>query len=358
MAENLHEFVATSSRHTTFYLAAGVRGVPIVFLHGWPELSRTWRRQLHVFGALGFRAVAPDLRGYGRSSIYERHEDYRLELAVADMLELLDALGAEKAVWVGHDWGAPVAWSIAQHHPERCHGVAALTVPYIPEGFAPANLIPLADRSIYPEDAFPAAQWDYQLAYEESFAETVAFFEKDVRATVRAIFTAGDPSDVGKPAGTAFVRARGRRIPELERDPRVLSEADENAYTTALRLTGFVGPCSWYMNAEANVAYALVAKDSWHLTMPVLFVHAAFDAVCDTLTSRLAEPMRLHCRNLTEVVARSGHSVAQEEPSLVNAAIATWLANELPAVWESTSAVTRGPSADGARSSAHPGAGC
>src|SRR5437763_16921675 len=107
MAANPHELVATSSRHTTFYLAAGARGVPIVFLHGWPELSRTWRRQLHVFGALGFRAVAPDLRGYGRSSIYERHEDYRLELAVADMLELLDALGAEKAVWVGHDWGAP-----------------------------------------------------------------------------------------------------------------------------------------------------------------------------------------------------------------------------------------------------------
>ena len=112
------------------------------------------------------------------------------------------------------------------------------------------------------------------------------------------------------------------------------------------------------MNADANVRYALESKDRWHLTMPTLFVHAAFDAVCDTLTSRLAEPMRLHCRNLTEVVARSGHSVAQEQPSLVNAAIATWLANELPGIWESTAAVTRGPSTDGARSSAHPGAGC
>src|SRR5207302_4978874 len=96
MAENVHEFVAKSPRHTTFYLAAGARGVPIVFLHGWPELSRSWRRQLPVFGTLGFRAVAPDLRGYGRSSIYERHEDYRLELAVADMLELLDALGRRR----------------------------------------------------------------------------------------------------------------------------------------------------------------------------------------------------------------------------------------------------------------------
>ena len=81
-------------------------------------------------------------------------------------------------------------------------------MPYVQEGFAPANLTPLADRSIYSEDAFPAAQWDYQLAYEESFAETVAFFEKDVRATVRALFTAGDPADMGKPAGTASY-ARG-----------------------------------------------------------------------------------------------------------------------------------------------------
>ena len=72
--------------------------------------------------------------------------------------------------------------------------------------------------------------------------------------------------------------------------------------------------------------------------MPTLFVHAAFDAVCDTLTSRLAEPMRLHCRNLTEVVAQSGHSIAQEQPTMVNAAIATWLANELPTVWESAPA--------------------
>ena len=155
---------------------------------------------------------------------------------------------------------------------------------------------------------------------------------------MRAIFTAGDTTDIGKPAGLAFVRARGRRIPDVERDPRVLTEADENAYTAALERTGFFGPCSWYMNADANVRYALESKDRWHLTMPTLFVHAAFDAVCDTLTSRLAEPMRLYCRNLTEVVARSGHSVAQEQPSLVNAAIATWLANELPTVWESAPA--------------------
>ena len=119
------EHTAQSKRHTSFYLACGSpAATPIIFLHGWPELSISWRHQLPVSGGLGFYAIAPDMRGYGRSSIYANHQDYALEEAVADMIELLDAIGAERAIWVGHDWGALVVWAIAQHHPERCHAVA------------------------------------------------------------------------------------------------------------------------------------------------------------------------------------------------------------------------------------------
>ncbi len=74
------EHVAKSARHTSFYLACGAEDAPpIIFIHGWPELSISWRHQLPVFAALGFRAIAPDMRGYGRSSVYPRHEDYALE---------------------------------------------------------------------------------------------------------------------------------------------------------------------------------------------------------------------------------------------------------------------------------------
>ncbi len=149
-----------TSRHSTFYLSCGrPDATPIVFVHGWPELSISWRHQLSVMAGLGFRAIAPDMRGYGRSSVYGRHQDYAQEEIVADMLDLLDALGVEKAVWVGHDWGGPVVWSLAQHHPERCHGVAGLCVPYMPDGFAPETLIPLVNRDVYPEAQFPAGQW-------------------------------------------------------------------------------------------------------------------------------------------------------------------------------------------------------
>jgi pimeloyl-ACP methyl ester carboxylesterase len=81
------EHVAKSPRHTTFYLACGAEDGPlIIFAHGWPELSTSWRHQLPCFAALGFRAIAPDIRGYRRSSVYSRHEDYALEHIVKDML--------------------------------------------------------------------------------------------------------------------------------------------------------------------------------------------------------------------------------------------------------------------------------
>jgi pimeloyl-ACP methyl ester carboxylesterase len=98
------EHALKTKRHTTAYLACGATDAPmILFLHGWPELAISWRHQLTVFAELGFRCVAPDLRGYGRSSIYGRHEDYAIEHSVRDLLELQDSLGREKAVWVGHD---------------------------------------------------------------------------------------------------------------------------------------------------------------------------------------------------------------------------------------------------------------
>jgi pimeloyl-ACP methyl ester carboxylesterase len=307
-------------------------------VHGWPEMAMSWRHQLPVFGGLGFRAIAPDMRGYGRSSQYARHEDYALEHIVGDMNGLLDHLGAEKAVWVGHDWGAPVVWSIAQHFPQRCHGVANLCVPYQPEGFGAETCIPLSDREVYPEDRYPAAQWDYQLFYRENFAAAQAAFEADVRNTVRALFRVGGPKGKGKPAVTATIRADGGwfggagRAPDVPRDERVITQEDEDRYVEALSRNGFFGPDSWYMNAAANRDFARRAMDRWRLTMPVLFLHGAWDWVCATVDTRLADPMRAHCADLTEAVVESGHWMAQEKPDFVNAHLAKWLAAKLPGV--------------------------
>jgi pimeloyl-ACP methyl ester carboxylesterase len=340
LAHPILEHVVKSARHTSFYLGCGnPAATPVIFIHGWPELSRSWRHQLPVFGNLGFYAVAPDMRGYGRSSVYLSHEDYALENSVADMIELLDALGAERAIWVGHDWGSPVVWSIAQSHPDRCHGVANLCVPYIPEGFTPENVIPLCNRDLYPEDHFPAAQWDYTLFYRENFEAARLSFESDVQATVRAFFRAGDPGGRGKPTRLASIRRNGgwfgpdHRPPQVPRDAAVLTLEDEYAYASSLARNGFFGPNSWYMNTAANEAFAARARANWRLTTPVLFFHGAYDYTCETIDSRLAEPMRAWCDNLTEATVKSGHWMAQEKPTDVNAALARWLAAQFSAQW-------------------------
>ena len=333
---DITEHTLRTARHTTHYLASGpAAGTPLIFVHGWPELAISWRHQLPVFGALGFRAIAPDMRGYGRSSAYPRHEDYALEPVVADMLELLDHLGADRALWVGHDWGSPVVWSLAAQHAGRCHGVANLCVPYN----ALTERLSLIDRGLYPEAEYPYGQWDYMAFYQENFAKAVADFEADIPATVRALFRRGSAEAVGKPARTAAIRRAGGwfggagRAPDLPLDTGVLTPEEASQYAAALARNGFFGPDSWYMNHAANAAYAARAPGGGRLALPVLFLHGAYDTTCETMTSRLAEPMRRDCADLAEVVVASGHWMAQEQPQAVNAALARWLGARFPQLW-------------------------
>jgi len=259
------------------------------------------------------------------------------------MLELLAYLGRQRAIWVGHDWGSPVVWSLASHHPERCDAIANLCVPYIASGFAPGHLVALVNRQIYPESTYPAGQWEYQLFYEAHFDRARSIFETDIEKTICALFRKGNPAGRGKPSRTAEVRrdngwfGGADMAPAVPRDPAVITEEDLSIYAAALARTGFFGPDSWYMNSTANTAYAARARDAGKLTLPVLFLHGAYDYTCETIDSRLAEPMRRDCTDLTEVIVFSGHWMAQERPIEVNAALARWLAVKVPDAWPTPS---------------------
>lgn len=336
---SITEHTIKTQRHTTSYLAAGPDDGPLViFVHGWPELSISWRHQLPALAALGFRAVAPDMRGYGRSSVYQNHGDYAQEHIVRDMVEVIDAVGREKAVWVGHDWGSPVVWNLASHHPDRCHAVANLCVPYYTLERGLEHTLTLVDRDLYPADEFPTGQWDYMRYYEESFAEAIAPMDANVHAFMKLLFRKGSPEGEGQRAFTATARRNhgmlgGSVIPDLPRDNDVVTEEDLSIYVAALERNGFSGPSSWYMNHLVNAEYAKTARNGGYLDMPVLFLAARYDYVCECTHSRLAEPMRTYCRHLTEETIRSGHWMAQEKPREVNAALVKWLATAVPGVW-------------------------
>jgi len=112
-------------------------GPTVLLLHGFPECWYSWRHQLTALAAEGFHVVAPDQRGYARSGAPDAVEDYTLLHLVGDALGVLDAVGAERAVVVGHDWGAPVAWHTALLRPDRVQGVVALSVPLLPRSSGP-----------------------------------------------------------------------------------------------------------------------------------------------------------------------------------------------------------------------------
>jgi pimeloyl-ACP methyl ester carboxylesterase len=285
----------------------------IIFIHGWQELSHSWRHQLASLSGLGFRVIAPDMRGYGHSSIYERHDDYALERIIDDMLMLVDSLQFEKALWVGQDWGAPVVWSIASHHPAQCHGVANLCVPYGTLELGLDDIIQYFDRETYLADKFPAGQWKYQRFYEENFERAIAPFDDNPYNAMKALFAKGSPNGAGKPTATAFVRHnngwfRGaNKAPDVPMDADVVTTQDLSIYAASLTRNGFFGPSSWYMNHAANADYARQAVNGGVINMPLLFLAGQYDYTCEVMVSRLAEPMRALCPMLTETVIQSGH---------------------------------------------------
>ena len=124
------------------------------------------------------------------------------------------------------------------------------------------------------------------------------------------------------------------KLAERSLDYTVLDEEMYNELVEAMQRTGFFGADAWYANHARNRAYSLEKwKNDGDLHMPVLFIHAKFDATCATTLTRLCEPMRQHCTNLTEVSIDAGHWVAEEKPAETSAAIARWLVERCKDVW-------------------------
>src|SRR5258708_11902974 len=209
------------------HLAEQGNGPLVLLCHGFPELWYSWRDQWSALSAEGFRAVAPDMRGYGMTDHPAEIERYTLFHLVGDMVGVLDALGEKTAVIAGHDWGAPVAWHAALMRPDRFRAVVGLSVPYRPRG----SIAPTTVMTQNAEASF------YQL-YFQAPGVAEAELEADARTALRKILYSGSgdgpPRNPGAPSpGVGLVpRAGGMRTrpPHPETLPAWLSDADLDIY--------------------------------------------------------------------------------------------------------------------------------
>jgi pimeloyl-ACP methyl ester carboxylesterase len=304
----------STTRQQTHYLESGPATGPLmIFLHGWPSIGLMWRAQMNAFAAEGWHCVAPDLRGYGDSGAPEANDAYTIEAVVADMTELHDHLGGKPAIWVGHDWGSVVAAELSAHERERSRGVVLTSLAYQPHGHALRTVLPLIDRAIYPADLYPDGQWDYYRYYMTHFDAAVADLDADLAASLASIFRSGNPDSVGKVSPNAAVTRNGgrfgtaHRAPPTRPDPAVWPPEDFDVLVQKFKVRGFRPGCAWYLNDDANIAYALRAPNGGRLSQPVLFVNGEFDQICSITGNRQGDPMRGACVDLTVTTMPAGH---------------------------------------------------
>ncbi len=290
----------------------GKSGAPLVlFCHGWPESWYSWRHQLQAVSAAGFRAVAPDMRGYGGTQAPEAIDQYTLFHLVGDMAELVKALGETKAVIVGHDWGAPVAWHAALWRPDLFTAVCAMSVPYSPPGYVDI-LSALEKLGIN----------DFYLQYFQKPGVAEAELQQDIKGALRRLyFTAsGDMTDTSKgfgrlPGGTLLGNTA-----DTETLPAWLSEADLDYYAGEFARAGFRGGLNWYRNLRRNWELG----GPWRgqpIRQPSLFVAGGRDGVLrfPAAKSQLeAYPNTLPGLRGSHILEGAGHWVQQERAGEVN----------------------------------------
>jgi epoxide hydrolase A/B len=296
---------------------------PLVLLcHGWPELWYSWRHQLRALADAGFRAVAPDMRGFGRTQAPADVAAYTILHNVGDMVALASALGEKRAAIVGHDWGAPVAWASAQMRPDVFSVVAGLSVPHRRRGrAAPLETLKKAGKADY-----------YWIYFQDQAAEDE--FARDARFTLSRILYIGSGETPRDDKMSMYVdRAKG--FLGVSRDPVPLppwlTQADIDVFATEYQRTGFRGGLNWYRNIDRNWELTAPWQDAL-ITQPALFIAGTRDAVITgAMGERALQDLDSVVPNLKRkiLIDDAGHWIQQERPDEVNAALIGFLRDHL-----------------------------
>jgi len=309
MAELQHKFVTTNGIKM-HYVEQG-SGPLVVLCHGWPESWYSYRHQIPALAAAGFRVVAPDQRGYGQTDKPEPIEDYNILNLVGDIVGLVNNLGVDTAVIVGHDWGAPVAWNSALLRPDIFRAIALLSVPYFPR--TPMN----------PSEMIKAAAGDenfYQLYFQEP-GKVEKELDADPRRTMAMMLysASGDPPldqqwKFRFPKTMKFIET-GVVPKQL---PAWLTEADLDFFGNEFKKSGFRGGINWYRNIERNWKLTPFLNGA-KLRQPAVFAAGEQDCVRKMNPSGY-ENVGAFMPNLKKsvIIPGAGHWIQQERPQQVN----------------------------------------
>lgn len=296
-------------------------GPVVLFCHGWPESWYSWRAQMAAVAAAGYRAVAPDMRGYGGSSAPEHPADYTLLHHVGDLVGLLKALGASQAVLVGHDWGAPTVWHAALLRPDLFTAVAGMSVPYAPPGKVDL-LTALEQQGIT----------RFYMQYFQTPGVAEAEFERDIEATVRRIHYSGSGD---APPGASFGILKpgagflDNSVDPGEQLPAWMSAADIAHYAGEFRRSGFRGGLNWYRAIRLNTPL-LAAWRGTVIRQPSLFIAGERDGVLRFPASQAQierYPQTLPGLRGCHILPGAGHWIQRERAAEVSRLLLDFLAS-------------------------------
>lgn len=294
-------------------------GPLVLLVHGFPESWYSWRHQLPVLADAGYRAVAIDVRGYGRSSKPWAVEDYRMVRHVADNVGLVGALGHDTAIVVGHDWGAPIAWTSALLRPDVFLGVAGLSVPFSP----PSEHRPLATMRQMGGDE------EFYIEYFQEPGRAEAEIEADVRGWLRGFVFSASGDAPPPEGGTIATIPHGARMKDRFHQPAQLpawlTEADLDVFAGELERSGFRGPLNRYRNVDRDWE-DLAAFRGAAIQVPALFIGGDRDGPTVWGAPAIAAfPHTLPRLHRSLVLDGCGHWTQQERPDEVNAALLDFL---------------------------------
>ena len=312
MAEPRHRFVQTNG--IKMHVVEQGAGPLVLMCHGWPESWYSWRHQIAALAEAGFQAVAPDQRGYGQTERPEPIEAYNILQLAGDIVGLVNEMGAEPVVIVGHDWGAPVAWYSALLRPDLFRAVALLSVPYLPRS------------SVRPSVALSAMAGDknfYQLYFQEP-GKVERELEEDPRRTMAMMLysASGDPPENRR---WRFLFEKNERFIDTgvmpEKLPPWLTEKDLDFFAGEFKRTGFRGGLNWYRNIDRNWELTPFL-DGAKVRQPALFIAGDADPVIPMTggVNGAYAALDVTMPNLRKkvLIPGAGHWIQQERPAEVN----------------------------------------